>query len=207
MGWTASTTPKYTNLGEIPGLRELSDKERAILEKNDPNDGLHSIRKNLKKRDAAVAEKLLEDYGQLAMDIGNYIDDWIGSPDANSPVFNILSPTLFDDIKEQLFVTGDSYKADDVYDIACRQLQPMMFYFGVNIDAKTNDVYIVVTRRDYWDDNKTLDDSGISDYVIPDFLTKPQDSRYEIKEDYSPSKAKREMIKQGFIEKQEVAGL
>lgn len=207
MGWNAPTDVKHADLGEIPGIRELSDEERKKLEANDPNEGLHAIKKNLKKREAAVAESLLEDYDQLAMDVGNFLDAWIETPDPNSPEYNLLAPTLYQDIIMQLVIAGESYAPDDVYDIALRRgLHPMMFYYGVNIGSDGKP-YIVITLRDDWDENKTLTDPDIISRVAPDFLIYTKDSKYKLAEDMSPSEARREMIKQAFVEKHEVAGL
>lgn len=208
MGWKASADVKHDDLGEIPGLRELSDKEREKLEKSDPNDGLHAIKKNLRIREELVAELLLKDYDQIAIDVGNFTDNWLENPDDNSPNFDVFSPTFLQDINKQLKITGDIFNPYDVFDITCRRvLHPMMFYFGVNLDTKTNKPYVVITQRDLWDKDALQSDGEISKRVAPEFLSHATDTRFELINEMTPSKARREMYKQGFIEKHEVAGL
>lgn len=208
MAWTPPTAPKHTDLGEIPGIRELSDEERATLEAADPNGGMHSVRKNLEKREEATADALVNEYGQLAMDIGNFIDDWMENPSEDSPEFNILSETLYADIEGRLNDTKDMYGAEDVFDIACRRhLVPMMFYFGVNVDSTTGKTFVVVTKGGWWNEGKILDTDSLSRFIVPDFLSNPDDSRYDVDADMSPSEVRRELKKNGFIENHEVAGL
>lgn len=208
MAWTPPTAPKHTDLGEIPGIRELSDEERAKLEAADPNGGMHSVGKNLEKHREATADDLVNEYGQLAMDIGNFIDDWEENPSEDSPEFNILSETLYADIEERLNDTKDMYGADDVFDIACRrELVPMMFYFGVNIDATTGKPFAVVTRGDWWNNGKILDTDNLARFVVPECLSNPYNSRFDVDPDMSPSELRRELKKNGFIENHEVAGL
>lgn len=211
MGWSASDTSKHSDLGEIPGIRELSDETRETLEKNDPNGGIYDFKKNMEKRKQSIIDGLDRDYDEyIVKDTRYFIEAWIDCADGVDEPFNPLSPTFLDDIKIHLVNTNNNtLNADDVYDITCRtQLRPTMFYFGVNIDEKTNKPYTVVVRRDYWNENKTLVDINVlSDFVVPDFLTCPIDSRYEIIDDMTPSEVRRLMIKHGFVEKHEVAGL
>jgi len=58
MAWTPPSAPKHTDLGEIPGIRELSDEERETLRANNPNGG-NLIMRNLDKREEETAEALL----------------------------------------------------------------------------------------------------------------------------------------------------
>lgn len=208
MGWKAPSSPLHADLGEIPGIRELSDEERDKLAAND-HDGMHSVRKSLNERKDRVAADLLNDYGQLAMDVGNFIDAWADEPSEDGPEFDLMSDTLLYDIEEQLNITKDIFDKHDVYDIVCRrELAPMMFYFGINIDIKTKKPFIVVTREDFWDEDKTIDDDNLSRFVVPEFLVNPVDSKYEIDDpDMTPSEVRRDLLKNGFIENHGVAGL
>ena len=207
MAWTPPTAPKHTDLGEIPGIRELSDEERETLQTNNP-DGGNQIRRNLDKREEETADALLNEYGQAAMDIGNFIDDWQDCPEEEGVEFSIFSATLQADIKERLKETGDIFDADDVFDVACRRtLLPMMFYFGVNIDSTTGNLFAVVTRGDWWNDGKIMDTDSLSRFVVPECLSNPYNSRYDVDDGVTPSALRRELKNQGFIENHEVAGL
>lgn len=207
MGWEAPTAPKHTDLGEIPGIRELSDEERETLRTNNP-DGGQVIGRNLEKRDEETADALVNQYGQLAMDIGNFIDEWDEDVEEEGIELDIMSVTLHEDIKERLRETGDIYDPDDVFDIACRrELVPMMFFFGVNMDATSGKIFVIVTRGDWWMESKTLDLDNLSRFVVPECLTNPVGCRYEVDPDMTPSAIRKELKNNGFIEQHEVAGL
>ena len=211
MGWSAPTVPKHTDLGEMPGLRSLSDEERERMNKNDPNgDGITAIRRNLKTQRNEIAENLVSTYGQLAADVGIFLDEWADSvaEEAEGDSINVMSVMFRSHIADRLKETGETFDVEDVRDIALRRtLTPLSFYYGVNVDSKTGKCFAVVTRADLWEESKSLDDLSFSQYVVPDFLTNPISSRYDIVGDMSPSEVRRELRKAGFHEKLEVAGL
>jgi len=201
MGWSAPTNPKHEDLGEIPGLRELSDEERERLEKNDPNDGLHAVSKNLQKRNERVMGELTIQYPDTLSDIGGFISDWMDEMVAKDIPFSMHTDYFYEDIGKRLAHTGDTYNVADVHDIALRTtFQPPMFYYGIGLDEATSKPYVVITLGETWNETKVLDESDITDYVLPPFLDKSGGSRHELNEEMTPSLARREMIKQGFIE-------
>lgn len=207
MAWTPPSAPKHIDLGEIPGIRELSDEEKETLRTNNP-DGGNLVIRNLEKREEEISDALVNEYGQTAMDIGNFIDEWRDCPEEEGVEFSIFSATLQADIEERLKETGDIFDADDVFDVACRRtLLPMMFYFGVNMDSVTGKVFATVTRGDWWNDGKIMDTDSLSRFIVPEFLTNPNCSRYDVDEGMTPSKLRRELKNQGFIENHEVSGL
>ncbi len=208
MGWKPQSTPVHTDLGEIPGVRELSAEEEKILDRNAPDrDGQATIRKRLSEREENIAETLVDDYGQDAIDIGNMLDGWIEDEQAAVP-FDIFSDTIKTDIYLHLKSVGSSYDAAIAYDIACkRTLQPFMFYYGINMDdTLSSGFYVVITSIKRWHKDRDIDNSDLSDFVMPLFLTKINDSTYTTK-DMSPSQIRRELAKSGFVERHEVAGL
>ena len=212
MGWSAPTAPKHTDLGEMPGLRSLSDEERDRMNKHDPNgDGRTAIRRNLEKQHNETVENLVNVYGQLAADVGNFLDEWAESVAEEEPdddPTNVMSVTFRSHISDRLRETGETFDIEDVMDIALRRtLTPLSFYYGVNVDSTTGKCFAVVTRADLWEEDKRLDDLNFSQYVVPDFLVNPISSRYDIVNDMTPSQVRRELRKLGFIEKLEVAGL
>lgn len=216
MAWTPPSAPKHNDLGEMPGIRDLTDAERDRMNANDPNqDGHVHIQRNMQAQDEATALYLTQTYGQLSMDVANFLEAWIEEetllddniPDDYVP-YNMFSDTFMDDIKDRLKKTMKTFSPRDVYDIAMyRDLTNHDFYYGVNIDSKTNECYAVITRVDRWEDDKNLDTESLSRYVAPEFLENPVDSRYDIVGDMTPSEVRRSLRKLGFIENLEVAGL
>lgn len=208
MGWKPPSAPLHTDLGEIPGVRELSAEEEKTLDNNAPDrDGQATISKRLTEREEKIAESLIDDYGQAAMDIGDMLDEWQYDEDSAVP-FNIFSDTIDTDIYLHLKSTNSAYDAAMVYDIACkRTLQPFMFYYGINMDdTLPSGYFIVITSIDKWHKDRDVDSSELSDFIAPLFLTKIKDSTY-IAKDMSPSQVRRELIKNGFVERHEIAGL
>ena len=101
-----------------------------------------------------------------------------------------------------------SHDATVVYDIACkRTLKPYMFFYGINMDDMLpSGFYVVITSIKRWHKDRDIDNSDLSDFIMPLFLTKIKDSTYTAK-DMSPSQIRRELVKSGFVERHEVAGL
>ena len=221
MGWTAPSAPKHNDLGEMPGVRrEITDEERERMNNNDPNqDNYTAILRNLDKREKEVAEQLVNTYGQTAMDVANFIERWNEEieeayeqadedDDLDDIDVNLFDDDLYDKIKERLKKTGDTFDPNDVYDIYLRrELSPEYFFYGVNVDSTTGECYAVITRMDLWHEYGKLDDKSFSKYVAPEFLSNPQDSRYDVVGDMTPSEVRRALRKLGFVERLEVAGL
>lgn len=208
MGWKPPSAPVHTDLGEIPGVRELSTEEEKTLDRNAPDrDGQATVRKRLSEREENIAEALIDDYGQDAMDIGNMLDDWMEDEQAAVP-FDIFSDTIKTDIYLHLKAIGSSHDAIMTHDIACKRiLKPSMFFYGINMDdTLPSGFYVVITSIQRWYKDRDIDNSDLSDFVMPLFLTKVNDSTYTAK-DMSPSQIRRELAKSGFVERHEVAGL
>ena len=160
MGWTPSAKPLYPNLGELTGLREISDEERARMRENDPNnDEGAGVMRNLSEREKAVREELEIHYTEsVVMDSCDLIERWdaylhdeadtaaqnaaLANPtlpvvdEYNEDILGIFYDDFLNRLDDRIVDVGSSLVGKDVYDIAMKTLlTPQMFFYGIKTDS------------------------------------------------------------------------
>jgi len=204
MAWTPPITPKHDNLGEIPGIRQISDEERERMNANE-HFGHNSMARTMEERRKSILNSIMIEYGQAAVDVGAFIHEWRDDEEASTQL-DVLSPNLHNDIGLRIITQANTIDVDIAYDIICRcELIPTMFFFGINVDA-SGSPYVYIVGKDEWELNETMSDSDILTRVAPPFLKPVTNSHYiAVDSSMTASDMRRQMINNGFTQKHEVA--
>lgn len=202
MAWKPDSN-KPMDLGEIPHKKKISDEEFENLRANAPD---REIR-DAEGRQQELEEKILADivdqgetYEEAVAFISGFL---VGNQQYDGP--GILLDDFIVDLSNELQKTPEvKLDFNDVLDIAYKlNLKPSDFYFGIDVQDK---LIAVITPIAIWEQEKRLDDNKLVDHILPDWLDKVAGSRFEIKDDMSPSKARKELLKTGFVENHDIVG-
>lgn len=202
MAWKPDSN-KPMDLGEIPHKKQVSDEELENMRTNAPNRDIHEA----EDRQLELEEQILADivdqgekYEKAVAFIGGFLD---GHNQYNGP--GILLDDFIVDLSNELQKTSEvKLDFDEVLDIAYKlNLKPSDFYFGVDVQDK---IIVVIVPIIIWEQERRLDDRKLEDLIIPDWLVRISGSHFEIKDDISPSKARKDLLKSGFVENHDIVG-
>ena len=207
MGWKPTTTPLFEP-GEIPGKGAMSNEQSERLDKFAPKNKIGELLGNADTEFDLVQHQI--DTLDQIMKVGQheeimaFLDDLANAKGLEEQVVDVADPNYETFLraeysKENLVATFD----ETLFVARTRFALPHLFYFGIGDVMKNGTITVAITAIPRWDANKQLDISGLSDIIVPDFLKKVDESIYEF-EDMSPSKARKELLKLGFMEQHEI---
>jgi len=182
---------------------KISDEEFENLRANAPDREIREA----KDRQHELEDKILADIGdqgekheEAVAFISGFL---VGNQQYDGP--GILLDDFIVDLSNELQQTPEvKLGFNEVLDIAYKlNLKPSSFYFGVDVQ---DEIIVVITPIVIWEQEKRLDDNKLVDHILPDWLNKLSGSRFEIKDDMSPSKVRKELLKSGFIENHDIVG-
>lgn len=207
MAWKPPTTKAFV-AGEIPGKKEISDDEMANLDKYRPNKDVEAMfGQGAGVNQIGPGQSIPVNVPMAAYDstIVDFLDDL-----KKQKKFGIGETVLATDflilIEAEISAAGKDWDVYDALEVAySRELAPQMFYFGMGMI--NNEMRVVMTPVKYWEKNKCLDDRSISDYILPDFLSRSMECVYAFDQNMTASQVRKELVMLGFAEKHEIADL
>lgn len=200
MAWKPGNTSQL-DLGEIPHKRQISDEEFANMRANAPDREEHQAAMEYEKRQQTILEDIIS-AGDDAVDALTLITDLQDNEEMGiGPM--VLDDGFVDAVETKLEERHSPLDIDTVIEVWYKkELTPEMFYFGIGMD-NNNNPYVTLVSIPYWEENGCLDDRGLEDHVAPGFLGRLMEATYEII-DKTPSQARRDLVKLGFIENHEI---
>lgn len=202
MAWKPDSN-KPMDLGEIPHKKQISDDELENMRANAPDRDMHEAQKRQHDLEKQILTDIVdqgEKYEKAVAFISGFL---VGNQQYDGP--GILLDDFIVDLSNELRKTPKvKLDFDEVLDIAYKlNLKPSDFYFGIDVQDK---LIVVITPIAIWEQEKRLDDNKLVDHILPDWLDKIAGSQFELKDDMSPSKARKELLKTGFVENHDVVG-
>jgi len=202
MAWKPDTN-KPMDLGEIPHKKQITDEEFEKLRANAPDREIREAEDRQQELEEQILSDIVdqgEQYEEAVAFISGFL---VGNQQYDGP--GILLDDFIVDLSNELQKTPEvKLDFNDVLDIAYKlNLKPSDFYFGIDVQDK---LIAVITPIAIWEQEKRLDDNKLVDHILPDWLDKIAKSRFEIKDDMSPSKARKELLKTGFVENHDIVG-
>jgi len=202
MAWKPDSN-KPMDLGEIPHKKQISEEELANMRVNAPDRDMHEGRERQQELEEQILADIVdqgEKYEEAVAFISGFL---VGHDQYAGP--GILLDDFIVDLSNELQQTPEvKLDFDEVLDIAYKlNLKPSDFYFGIEVQDK---IIVMITPIVIWEQEKRLDDRKLEDRIIPDWLNRVSGSQFEVKDDMAPSKARKELLKIGFIENHDIAG-
>lgn len=202
MAWKPESN-KPMDLGEIPHKKQISDEELANMRVNAPDRDMHKAQEKQAKLEEQILADIVdqgEKYEEAVAFISGFL---VGNQQYDGP--GILLDDFIVDLSNELQQTPEvKLGFNEVLDIAYKlNLKPSDFYFGIDVQDK---LIVVITPIAIWEQEKRLDDNKLVDHILPDWLDKIAGSQFELKDDMSPSKARKELLNTGFVENHDIVG-
>lgn len=207
MAWKPPTTKEFI-AGEIPGKKEISDDEMANLDKYRPDKDVEAMfGMDTNANQTGPGQSIPVNMPVAAYDpaIVDFLDDL-----KKQKKFGIGETVLATDLpilmEAEISAAGKDWDVYDALEVAySRELAPPAFYFGMGMI--NNEMQVVMTPVMYWEKYKCLDDRSISDYILPDFLSRIMECVYDFDQSMTASQVRKELVMLGFVEKHEIADL
>ncbi len=202
MAWKPESN-KPMDLGEIPHKKQISDEEFENLRANAPDREIREAEDRQHDLEEQILANIVdqgEKYEETVAFISGFL---VGNPQYDGP--GILLDDFIVDLSSELQKTPEvKLDFNEVLDIAYKlNLKPSDFYFGIDVQDK---IVVVITPIVVWVQEKRLDDNKLVDHIVPDWLNRIAKTQFEIKDDMLPSKARKELLKIGFVENHDIAG-
>lgn len=202
MAWKPESN-KPMDLGEIPHKKQISDEELANMRVNAPDRDMHEAQEKQAKLEEQILADIVdqgEKYEEAVAFISGFL---VGNQQYDGP--GILLDDFIVDLSNELQQTPEvKLDFNEVLDIAYKlNLKPSDFYFGIDVQDK---LIVVITPIAIWEQEKRLDDNKLVDHILPDWLDKIAGSQFELKDDMSPSKVRKELLNTGFVENHDIVG-
>jgi len=200
MAWKPDSN-KPMDLGEIPHKKKISEEELANMRVNAPDRDMHEAQEKQHELEEQVLADIVdqgEKYEEAVAFISGFL---VGNQQYDGP--GILLDDFIVDLSNELQKTPEvKLDFNEVLEIAYKlNLKPSDFYFGIDVQDK---LIVVITPIAIWDQEKRLDDNKLVDHILPDWLDRISGSQFEIKDDMSPSKVRKELLKTGFVENHDI---
>ena len=209
MAWKLPTKKAF-DAGEIPGKKEISAAEQANLDKYRPDKDVEAM-----FGQGAAVNQIGPGPGQsipVNMPMAAYDPDIVDFLDdlKKQKKFGIGDTVLATDflilMEAEISAAGKTWDVYDALEIAySRELFPPVFYFGMGMI--NNEMRVVMTPVVYWEQFQRLDDRSISDYILPDFLSRSMECVYDFDQNMTASQVRKELVKLGFVEKHEMVDI
>lgn len=200
MAWKQSSN-KPMKLGEIPHKKQISDDELKNLRANAPDRESREAADMQRQHEEQILADIV-DQGEKHEKAVMFLIDFFNLKNQYTGHGIFLDDFIVDLSNELQHSSDVELKFDEVLDIAYKlNLKPFNFYFGIDIQDKVTVVFVPII---VWDQRKHWDDRDLEDFVVPSWLSKLHRAQFKIEGDMTPAKARKELIKIGFLENHDI---